>query len=142
MNIVNATIESGKPILSLILCSRNDNYMGNPRWRLQTSLNYLARNVYKLGLERKVEVIVSDWGSAEPLNAALQLSPEAATITSFLLTPPKLAKELQKDSPFSEVHALNAAARRSNGEYIGRIDQDTLVGKQFLNIFFEMYERK
>jgi hypothetical protein len=129
-----------KPVLSLILCSRNDQYMGNSTWRLQTTLNYVARNVHELGRESEVEVIVTDWGSEIPLRDALKLSALAARIVSFVHVPSDTARRLQKDSPFPEVLALNTAARRANGHYLGRIDQDTLVGKRFLRTFFEMYE--
>jgi hypothetical protein len=57
----------GRPSLSLILCSRNDNYAGNSVWRLQTAVNYLARHVEELKLESVVEVIVTEWGSHTPL---------------------------------------------------------------------------
>ncbi len=130
------------PVLSLILCSRNDQYMGNSRWRLETTLNYLAQRIRELGRENDVDVLVADWGSDIPLSEVLQLSPAAAKIVSWLLIPPEIARPLQKDSPFPEVLALNAAARRATGEYIGRIDQDTLVGRRFLEFFFELYEGK
>jgi len=132
--------QSKTPALSLILCSRNDQHMGNSRWRLETALNYVAKNVHELGREEDVEVLVADWGSEIPLREVLQLSPAAARIVSFLLIPPGIAGTLQRDSPFPEVLALNAAARRVNGQYIGRIDQDTLVGERFLNMFFELHQ--
>lgn len=128
------------PVLSLILCSRNDQYMGNSRWRLQTALDHVAKNVDELGRLEDVEVLVADWGSEIPLQEVLHLGPAAARIVSFLAIPPALARELQQDSPFPEVIALNAAARRANGKYIGRIDQDTLAGKRFLQTFFELCE--
>jgi hypothetical protein len=127
-----------QPILSLILCTRNDQYMGNSRWRLQTTLNYIAQNVHTFGQEQHVEVIVTDWGSEVPLREVVQLSPVAAKIVSFLHVPPETARPLQKDSPFPEVLALNAAARRVRGQYIGRIDQDTIVGTRFLKTFLDM----
>lgn len=133
---------SGKPVLSLILCSRNDQYMGNSRWRLETALNYVAKNVHELDRGGDVEVLVADWGSEIPLREVVELSPAAARIVSFLLIPPDIARTLQRDSPFPEVLALNAAARRARGQYIGRIDQDTLVGKRFLELFFEFHDRK
>ena len=128
------------PVLSLILCSRNDNYMGDSRWRLQTTINLTAQNVHELGREEDVEIMVADWGSEVPLHTVLELSPVAVRMISFVIIPPALANEVQKDSSFSEVHALNSAARRINGQYIGRIDQDTIVGKRFLNAFFDLYE--
>jgi hypothetical protein len=114
--------------------------MGNSRWRLQTTLNYLAENVHVLGREEDVEILVTDWGSDVPLREVLLLSPAAARIVSFIQIPPEIARDLQKDSPFAEVLALNAAARRAGGEYIGRIDQDTLVGRRFLEYFFDLYD--
>jgi len=114
--------------------------MGNSRWRLETALNFVAKNVQELGREADVEVLVADWGSDVPLREVLQLSPAAARIVSFVLIPGELARVLQEDSPFPEVLALNAVARRVNGQYIGRIDQDTLAGKRFLRMFFEIYE--
>ena len=129
-----------RPALSLILCSRNDQYMGNSRWRLQTALNYLAKNIEELGRQNDVEVLVADWGSEVPLSDVLELSPAAARLTSFILIPPNTVQELQQDSPFAEVFALNVAARRARGEYIGRIDQDTLVGKRFLKALFDVHE--
>ena len=126
------------PLLSLILCSRNDHYMGNSAWRLQTALNYVAARVAELKRETDVEILVTDWGSEVPLHTAVRLSPEAARMTRFLVVPKPLAHTLQKDSPFSEVHALNAAARRARGQYIGRIDQDTLVGPTFLERFLKL----
>src|SRR6187551_2708322 len=114
------------PALTLILCSRNDQYLGNSRWRLETALNYAGDRVASLGRPDVVEIIVSDWGSDLPLRDVVALTPAAARITSFLTIPPALARELQQDSPFAEVLALNAAARRARGRSVGRIDQDTL----------------
>jgi hypothetical protein len=133
-------VHNSKRVLSLILCSRNDQYMGNSRWRLETTLNYVAQRVQELEREEDVEVLVADWGSTVPLTDVVQLSPAAAKIVSFLAISPAIARDLQRDSPFPEVLALNAAVRRAKGEYIGRIDQDTLVGTHFLRTFFDLYE--
>ena len=122
----------GSPILSLILCSRNDAYMGNSRWRLETALNYTASRVEAVGGSNAVEIIVADWGSDVPLSDVVTLGPAARRLVSFVHAPPELARSHQRDSPFPEVLALNAAARRSRGQYIGRVDQDTLVGDRFL----------
>jgi hypothetical protein len=135
-----AAAAGATPVLSLILCSRNDNYMGNARWRLETALAYLAARLQGLGRLDQVEVIVADWGSQAPLRHAVALTPAAARIVSFVTVPPPLATTRQRDSPFPEVLALNAAARRARGAYIGRIDQDTLVGEGFLGRFFDWVE--
>lgn len=137
MNQPEPTTQPGVPplkppskILTLILCSRNDNYMGNSLWRLQTTLNVTAQNAVAAGIADQVEVIVSDWGSERWLSQDLHLTPAAAAMTSFIQFSPTIATAAQKDSPFSEVHPLNAAARIAKGEFIGRIDQDTIVGER------------
>ena len=105
--------------------------MGNSLWRLQTTLNLTAENAINAGLEDDIEIIVADWGSERWLSADLHLTPVAARMTYFLQFPAEVANAAQKDSPFSEVHPLNAAARAARGEFVGRIDQDTIVGEFF-----------
>ena len=136
------TQDTHNPILSLILCSRNDAYMGNSCWRLETALNYAAQKIHELKRETDVELVVADWGSDVPLSEVLNLSSEARRITSFVFVPPAIAKSRQGESSFPEVLVLNAAARRARGEYLGRIDQDTLVGRKFLKFFFDAYEKR
>ena len=115
--------------------------MGSPMWRLAVSLNYLSEHIFQLHLEHEVEIIVSDWGSEVPIADVLELSEKSARLCHFLEIPRKKTEELQKDSPFAEVFALNAAARRARGEYIARIDQDTLVTSNFIQQFFEAVHR-
>ena len=131
---------SPQPRLSLILCSRNDHHSGNPLWRLQTTLEHAARLLYALGRQDEAEIIVTDWGSEIPLHDIVNLSPQASSLTSFLVVPPRLAQKRQRGGTFSQVHALNAAARRAAGTFIGRIDQDTLIGERFLRWFFRDFD--
>jgi hypothetical protein len=114
--------------------------MGNSRWRLETSINLALLNAKKANFLDKLEIIVSDWGSEVPLSKVLNLIPEAKGRVKFVYIPPDTAKVEQKDSKFPEVIALNAAAHRSSGEFIGRIDNDTVVGKGFFRKFFQLYK--
>jgi hypothetical protein len=125
------------PLILLILCSRNDSYMGNSRWRLETSINLALQNAKDANFLDKLEVVVSDWGSEIPLSNVLNLVSEAKGRVKFIHVPPNIAKVEQKDSKFLEVIAMNAAARRASGEYIGRIDNDTVVGA----VFFRKFEQ-
>ena len=127
------------PIISLILCSRNDSYMGNSRWRLETSLNLALLNARKANFLDNLEIVVSDWGSKVPLSDVLNLVPEAKGRVKFVHVPSDVAKAEQKDSKFPEVIALNAAARRATGQYIGRIDNDTIVGREFFENFDNLF---
>ncbi len=123
------------PLLSLVICSRNDDHGGKSLWRLETTLNFLADEAEASMGTQTLEVIVCDWGSEQPLSGAMRLSRGAARITRFLEVPVELAVEKQGNSPFCEVIANNAAIRRASGSYVGRIDQDTLVGRSFLRGF-------
>ena len=128
------------PLISLILCSRNDSYMGNSRWRLETSINLALLNAKDAKFLDKLEIVVSDWGSEVPLFEVLNLVPEAKDRVKFVHVPPYIAAVEQKDSKFPEVIAINAAARRSSGEYIGRIDNDTVVGTDFFRNFEQLHK--
>lgn len=127
-------------LISLILCSRNDSYMGNSRWRIETSINLALLNAKDANILDKLEIVVSDWGSEVPLSDVLNLVPEAEGKIKFVHVPPDTAAVEQKDSKFPEVIALNAAARRASGEYIGRIDNDTVVGADFFRKFEHFYK--
>ena len=122
----------------LILCSRNDSYMRNSRWRLETSINLAVLNAKDANFLDKLEIIVTDWGSEVPLSEVLSLVPEAKGKVKFVHVPPDIAEVEQKDSKFPEVIALNSAARRASGEYIGRIDNDTVVGADFFRRFEQL----
>ena len=128
------------PLISLVLCSRNDSYMGNSKWRLETSINLALLNAKRAGLIDELEIIVSDWGSEVPLRDVLQLVPQARERVQFVHTPKEIAINEQKDSKFPEVIALNSAIRRASGEYIGRIDNDTIVGEKFFSKFLKLHK--
>lgn len=124
--------QPANPKLTLIYVARNDNYMGNFRWRFETALNYLADNLVRLNRLSDVEIVVADWGSDEPLHTALTLDPAARRIIRFVIIPPDLARQAQQDSPFPIVIAQNAAIRRSRGEYIAQTDSDVMFTPEFL----------
>ncbi|MCP4190007.1 MAG: hypothetical protein GY768_05200 [Planctomycetaceae bacterium] len=121
---------------SFIICSRNDQHGGNSLWRLETTLNFLAFSANKtVGLD-SVEILVCDWGSRHPIRKSVALTAEAVKITRFIEVPPPIANEAEGDSTFAEVFANNVAIRRATGQFIGRIDQDTLVGEEFFLNFY------
>jgi hypothetical protein len=116
--------------------------MGNSRWRLETSINLSLLNAKEANFLEQLEIIVSDWGSDVPLSEVIALVPEAEGRVKFVYIPPDISRKEQKDSKFPEVIALNAAARRATGDYIGRIDNDTIVGKEFYSNFKNCIDNK
>jgi len=114
--------------------------MGNSLWRLETSINLTILHAKESNFINNLEIIVSDWGSKVPLCEDLSLLPEATGRVKFIHIPEAIALHEQKDSKFPEVIALNTAARRTKGEYIGRIDNDTIIGPNFFRKFLRLYQ--
>src|SRR5678815_3946930 len=73
-----------RPLLSILSHGRNDQYMGNFKWRLARSLNRFAESIAALGLEEEVELLIVDWGSREPLRDVILLSDTARSLVKFL----------------------------------------------------------
>lgn len=134
----NEQIKSSKPLLSIIIPARNDNFMLNFSYRLQCTLNCLANNLNKLGLMDQVEIIVSDWGSETPLHKILILNEGARKITRFLVIPPEVAFKEGKDSEFPIVIIQNAAIRRAKGTFIMQTDSDVLFPVSFIQKLFSL----
>lgn len=129
-----------EPRLTFIMAARNDGYMVNFNWRLETTLNYLAQSLERLGRLAQVEVVISDWGSEVPLHAVLSLNRSAQRLVRFILVPPETARRAQGDSEFPIVLAQNAAVRRSRGEYIAQTDSDIIFPSRILGGLFSLLE--
>ena len=116
--------------LSLVLGSRNDNYTGNPMERLRTVLEYIEKHF----ADKDVEVIIGDWGSEIPI---AEVVPEYDFL-KFAYISPDITRSMLENCPvdFSEVLAVQAAARKATGDHIGRIDQDTILGPKFVDWYY------
>ena len=130
--------------ISYVLVSRNDSYCGDSVGRLQTVINHTGEILEKHNALEESEIMVVDWASPPengPLRHVLKPTPAAAKILRIAEVPPEMAARHQKDSPFSEVHAMNVGCRKSSGRYFARIDQDTLIGERFVNWFHDEFEK-
>ena len=126
--------------ISYVLVSRNDNYCGDSVGRLRTTLNHTGNILALKGRLEESEVVLVDWNSSkEPLKEVLSLNDNIKKILKIVTVPPHIAHKHQKDSPFSEVHAMNCGFRRMSGEYFARIDQDTLIGERFIDFFYNEF---
>lgn len=95
----------------------------------------------RLSFYKKLELsecIIVEWGT-NTLKNKLSLNKQIKKILKIIEVPENIAKKYQKNSPFSEVHAMNTGFRKSSGEFFIRIDQDTLVGDRFIEWFFDEY---
>lgn len=117
-----------RPLLSLCLSGRNDNYGFNFKRRFVQAMNFLAWSARKAGVEKQIEVVFADWNSEIPLSRTIRLSDGAAEMVRFLEIPPDLAAEYNPPfSPFSLSAAFNAALRRAKGAYLGIMPADILL---------------
>lgn len=130
----------GAPLLSIFIPGRNDGFMENFNYRIETTINYMARNLSLLGLLDEVELIVVDWGSEIPLHNVLKLSPQSQLITRYIIVPPAIAVPAQRDSEFPIVIAQNVALRRSKGLFLMQTDSDVMFSVDFFNSLFSMFE--
>ncbi|MDD5633661.1 MAG: glycosyltransferase family A protein [Candidatus Omnitrophica bacterium] len=136
------TMKKEELLLSFATAARNDQYMGNSNWRLETALNYIGSNLEKLNRLNNFEFIVTDWGSEIPLRKVLKLSPAAQKITRFISVEQNIALELNKSSRFNTVLPVNIAFRRSRGKYIAYTCSDILYSEDFLKALFEIIDGK
>ena len=117
-----------RPLLSLCLSGRNDNYGFNFKRRFVQAMNFLAWSARRAGVEKQIEVVFADWNSEIPLSRTIRLSDGAAKMVRFLEIPPDLAARYNPSfSPFSQSVAFNAALRRAKGAYLGMMPADILL---------------
>jgi len=95
-------------------------------------LNRFAESVVSLGLQEKVELLVVDWGSREPLRTVIPLSNAARRLVKFVQVPEAVAARFNRDSPYSFVHASNCGLRRASGDFIMYCDADTYLPQSSL----------
>lgn len=128
--------------LSVVVTGRNDNYMGNFKYRITTCLNYLARNLKDIGRLDDIEVLVTDWGSDVPLAKVLSLSPEAGRICRFVYVHPTIARAVRPDGDFCPSRAINASLRRGKGEFLMLFDADSLFPRHSLQSLLDLLDGK
>ncbi len=119
-------------LLSIIAHSRNDDYMGNVCWRMQTCLNKWGKNLEELNVN-DVEIVFCDWGSKTPLKDTLHLGPEIRKRLKYVFVDHNTAKSVEGDSEYSSVHATNTSARRCVGKYLIYLDIDVYFSKETFN---------
>jgi glycosyltransferase involved in cell wall biosynthesis len=130
------------PLLSFVIMARNDDYMGNAQWRLETTLDFLGRSLSALGRLADAEVVIVDWQSELPLHSALSLSQEVTAITRFVMVPQSLSRSLTFECEFPRPVILNAGIRRARGEYIVQTLGDVLWTREALERVFAIAEGK
>lgn len=118
-------------LLSITSHGRNDGWMGNFLWRLQTTLNKMGRNLEHVTCREPymadaVEIVLVDWGSPPNarLHGMLDLEPSCKKFLKHFYFHPDIVKSVEGDSKYSSSHSTNAAVRRTSGKYVLSCDSD------------------
>lgn len=115
--------------LSLVIATKNDLYNAKyttPLFRLQSSL---TRTLHNAG-DTNLEIIIVDYGSDEKIEDNLRINDKRI---KFIYIDKKVCAKY--DTPFNEVKCINRGAKNATGNFVGRIDQDTIVTKKFFDWF-------
>lgn len=123
-------------LLSIITHHRNEHYLGDSLWRMQTCFNKLAHGLTTLGTT-DVEIVCCDWGSHIPLKDVLMLSSDLANRLHWVVVDGRTARQADADSEYSAVHATNVAVRHCSGDYLLYLDIDVYVPEQTMRILLD-----
>ena len=138
-------MKNNKPkyLISFVLCGRNDNYLGDFKYRITTTINYLCRNVKKIGRLKDIEVIIVDWNSEIPLAQEIYIAKEINEVCKFIYVPPAIASKYNPNSrPFNDSVAFNVGIARADGEFILPMPADILFSVPSLNNLFSLLDKK
>lgn len=121
---------AGGKLLSVCIAGRNDNYGGNFLYRLEVTLNHLAKNVRDLNLPGLMEILVTDWNSDRKLGDVLTLSAEARQLVRFICVPPETAGLFNPaGTNFHCTLAANVAMRRAAGRFVMYMGGDIVFSR-------------
>lgn len=118
------------PIVSFILCGRDDEYLGDFNYRISTAISFLCRSARLIERLEDIEVVVVDWGGTRPLSQAVTLTPECDSGVRFIVVPPEVAATRNiGDRSFNVPAAFNTGIRRARGRFIAIMSADVLFSR-------------
>lgn len=132
-------------LYSFLFASRNDEYEGNAIERLTATLYALIQLIaMRPSLVREVEIVLVDWNSEVPLrtNPAFDRLAHGRKLVRIVEVSPAVARRYEDRVELSEVHALNLAAACARGKMLLRLDQDTLTGKQAVDMLIHVRDHE
>ncbi len=133
-----------RPFISFCMAGRDDGYTPDFRYRLKTTLEFLAAAIEGAGCQGEVDVVIADWGGEIPLSKCVHLNASACKIVRFVRISRKQMLEMQDGSDhFSTAQAFNVSLRRATGVYKILCGTDILIPSHSLaNIFRALKSEK
>ena len=124
--------ESKNNTLSVMIPAKNDNYYEDTIWRLETTVNFLANSLHKVGVIEETEIIIVDWKSKVPIQSVITLNERWKKKVLFLTVPYNFENNLVEGNLFNGSLVANIGIRRSVGKYIAVTCSDTLWDEKFI----------
>ncbi len=138
-------MQNNKPkyLISFVLCGRNDNFLGDFKYRITTTINCLCRNINKIGRLKDIEVIIVDWNSEIPLAQEIYIDKEISEVCKFIYVPPEIASKFNPDNgTFTHSAAMNVGISRAEGEFVLWMSGETLFSEPSLYNLFLLLDKK
>jgi hypothetical protein len=135
---INGTEINRSPMLSLVTCGRNDEYVGNFKYRLSTTIDHMAACLNRLGRIGDVELLVVDWGSDVPLANVLPVSPAGGQLCKFIYVPPEVAIQESLPGWLHVSKSINVGLRRAQGQFSMIFGGDTLFPRHSITNLLEL----
>jgi hypothetical protein len=127
------------PLLSIVIATRNDQYQKNLLQRLKFILNYFIYSLEKINAVNKVECIIVDWGSKEPLSNYFYKEISKCSAIKFINVPKSETKKGKIDFDWSK--GLDLGLNNSSGEHIMVTGYDQFFPVSVFNNLLNLLER-
>ena len=131
-----------KPLISFIMPAKNDSYLKDDNYRIQSAINFLSASLDKLERLAEAEIVVVDWGSEVPLESALKLSAKAKKIIRFVEVPGQVTAAVSPKYKFPTPIILNVGIRLARGAFIAQILADIVFPEKILKLLFDILDEK
>ena len=127
------------PLLSILTVNKNDNYHEDQLQRTKFILNYLIYSLKKMDALNKVEYIVVDWGSKEPLSNYFYKEISTCPAIKFINVP---LEETQKCKlSFDVSKAQNIGIKNCSGEHIMITSPDQFLPLSIFSNLLSLLEK-
>lgn len=127
------------PILSIVTTNKNDEYHENQLQRTKFILNYLIYSLKKMDAENKIEYLVVDWGSDEPLSNYFYKEISECPAIKFINVPKEETKKCELNYDYSK--AINIGIDKSSGDNIMLTGSDAFFPLSIFNNIISLLEK-
>ena len=126
------------PLLSIIAVNKNDFFQANQLQRTKFILNYFIYSLKKMDAMNKVEYLIVDWGSDEPLSNYFYKEISLCPAIKFINVPKEETEKYKLSLDVSK--ALNVGIKNSLGEHVMLTGSDIIFPLSVFNNLLNLLE--